>query len=188
VSRLILGTANFGPETSEEDSQAIMDRAHEHGINFFDTANFYGVKMDGSGESGVTEQIIGRWFATGGGRREKTVLGTKLYHPMGTWPNEGQLSALHIRRACDASLKRLQTDYIDLYQMHRTRDRVAKQPANREAGQSGDDVDQSPPRSRVHSLSTAPSNGNTRGVARAAMAVTPDPQHSSRTCINPCIG
>ena len=119
VSRLVLGTANFGADTSEQDSHGIMDRAHEHGINFFDTANFYGVKSDGSGESGVTEQIIGRWFATGGGRREKTVLGTKLYYPMGTWPNEGYLSALSIRRACDASLKRLRTDYIDLSQMHR---------------------------------------------------------------------
>ncbi|GAA4663284.1 MULTISPECIES: aldo/keto reductase [Amycolatopsis] len=119
VSRLVLGTANFGPETSEEDSHAIMDRAHEHGINFFDTADFYGVRTDGSGESGVTEQIIGRWFATGGGRREKTVLGTKLYHPRSSWPNDGYLSALNIRRACDASLKRLRTDYLDLYQMHR---------------------------------------------------------------------
>ena len=114
VSRLCLGTMNFGPETSEEDSHAIMDRAHEHGINFFDTANVYGWK---SGE-GVTEQIIGRWFEQGGGRREKTVLATKLYGSMGKWPNETFLSALNIRRACDASLRRLRTDYIDLYQMH----------------------------------------------------------------------
>jgi aryl-alcohol dehydrogenase-like predicted oxidoreductase len=114
VSRLVLGTMNFGPETSEEDSRTIMDRAHEHGINFFDTANVYGRKP---GE-GVTEQIIGRWFATGGGRREKTVLATKVYLPMGDWPNESSLSALNVRRACDASLKRMQTDYIDLYQMH----------------------------------------------------------------------
>ena len=114
VSRLVLGTMNFGPETSEEDSHTIMDRAHEEGINFFDTANVYGSKP---GE-GVTEQIIGRWFATGGGRREKTVLATKLYLPMGDWPNDTFLSALNIRRACDASLKRMQTDYIDLYQMH----------------------------------------------------------------------
>jgi aryl-alcohol dehydrogenase-like predicted oxidoreductase len=114
VSRLCLGTMNFGPETSEEDSFAIMDRAHELGINFFDTANVYGWKQ---GE-GVTEQIIGRWFAKGGGRREKTVIATKLYGAMGDWPNDNHLSALNIRRACDASLKRLQTDYIDLYQMH----------------------------------------------------------------------
>jgi NDP-hexose C3-ketoreductase / dTDP-4-oxo-2-deoxy-alpha-D-pentos-2-ene 2,3-reductase len=114
VSRLVLGTMNFGTETSEQDSHTIMDRAHEHGINFFDTANVYGTRP---GESG-TEHIIGRWFAKGGGRREKTVLGTKLYLPTGEWPNERFLSALHIRRACDASLKRLRTDYIDLYQMH----------------------------------------------------------------------
>jgi aryl-alcohol dehydrogenase-like predicted oxidoreductase len=114
VSRLCLGTMNFGPETTEPDSHAIMDRAHEHGINFFDTANVYGWRR---GE-GWTEQIIGRWFGTGGGRRERTVIATKLYGDMGDWPNDGRLSALNIRRACDASLQRLQTDYIDLYQMH----------------------------------------------------------------------
>ncbi len=114
TSRLCLGTMNFGPETSEADSFAIMDRALEHGINFFDTANVYGWKL---GE-GITEQIIGRWFAQGGGRRERVVLATKVYGEMGKWPNEGRLSALHIRRACEASLRRLQTDHIDLYQMH----------------------------------------------------------------------
>jgi aryl-alcohol dehydrogenase-like predicted oxidoreductase len=114
VSRLCLGTMNFGPETTEPDSFAIMDKALEHGINFFDTANVYGWKK---GE-GVTENIIGRWFAQGGGRREKVVIATKLYGDMGDWPNESKLSARNIRLACDASLKRLQTDYIDLYQMH----------------------------------------------------------------------
>lgn len=114
VSPLCLGTMNFGPETSEPDSYAVMDRAHEIGINFFDTANVYGWKK---GE-GVTEQIVGRWFAQGGGRREKTVIATKLYGDMGDWPNESRVSALSIRRQCDASLKRLQTDYIDVYQMH----------------------------------------------------------------------
>ncbi len=114
VSRLCLGTMNFGPLTSEADSFAIMDRALDLGINFFDTANVYGWK---TGE-GITEQIIGRWFAQGGGRREKVVLATKVYGKMGDWPNESRLSALHIRRACEASLRRLQTDYIDLYQMH----------------------------------------------------------------------
>jgi aryl-alcohol dehydrogenase-like predicted oxidoreductase len=114
VSRLCLGTMNFGPETSEPDSFKIMDRALEHGINFFDTANVYGGKK---GE-GVTEQIIGRWFAQGDGRREKVVIATKLYADMGEWPNTSRLSALHIRRACDDSLRRLKTDYIDLYQMH----------------------------------------------------------------------
>ena len=114
VSRLCLGTMNFGPQSTEEDSFAIMDQAHELGINFFDTANVYGWRK---GE-GITEHIIGRWFAQGGDRRERTVLATKLYGDMGDWPNDGRLSALNIRRACDASLRRLQTDYIDLYQMH----------------------------------------------------------------------
>ncbi|MDQ3405384.1 MAG: aldo/keto reductase [Actinomycetota bacterium] len=114
VSRLVLGTMNFGPETTEPDSHAIMDSALAHGINLFDTANVYGWQK---GE-GITEQIIGRWFAKGGGRREKTVLATKLYGGMGDWPNEGMLSALHIRRAAEESLRRLQTDHIDLYQMH----------------------------------------------------------------------
>jgi len=114
VSRLCLGTMNFGPETSEEDSRAIMDRALDEGINFFDTANVYGWKQ---GE-GVTESILGRWFAQGGGRRDKVVLATKLYGTMGDWPNESKLSALNIRRACEGSLRRMQTDHIDLYQMH----------------------------------------------------------------------
>jgi NDP-hexose 2,3-enoyl reductase len=114
VSRLVLGTLNFGPETPEPEAHLLMDRAHEHGINFFDTSNVYGWK---TGE-GWTEQIIGRWFAQGGGRRERTVLASKVYSPMGDWPNEGRLSALHIRQACDASLRRLQTDHIDVYQMH----------------------------------------------------------------------
>ncbi|MGQ9879306.1 MAG: aldo/keto reductase [Armatimonadota bacterium] len=114
VSRLCLGTMNFGPVTSEEDSHAIMDRALELGINFFDTANVYGWKL---GE-GITERIIGGWFAKGGGRREKVVLATKVYNSMGNWPNESRLSILHIKRACEDSLRRLQTDYIDLYQMH----------------------------------------------------------------------
>jgi aryl-alcohol dehydrogenase-like predicted oxidoreductase len=114
VSRFCLGTMNFGPQASEEDSHAIMDRALEHGINFLDTANVYGWRI---GE-GVTEQIVGRWLAQGGGRREKVVLATKVFGKMGDWPNESRVSALHIRRACDESLRRLQTDHIDLYQMH----------------------------------------------------------------------
>jgi aryl-alcohol dehydrogenase-like predicted oxidoreductase len=114
VSRLCLGTMNFGPETTEPDSYAIMDKALEMGINFFDTANVYGWKK---GE-GVTEQIVGRWFAQGGGRRDKVVLATKVFGSMGDWPNQSGLSALHIKKACEDSLKRLKTDYIDLYQMH----------------------------------------------------------------------
>ncbi|MDH5640788.1 MAG: aldo/keto reductase, partial [Nitrospira sp.] len=114
VSRLCLGTMNFGPETSEADSCAIMDRALELGINFFDTANVYGWKV---GE-GWTEQIVGRWLKQGGGRREKIVLATKVFGRMGDWPNQSRLSALHIKRACEESLRRLGTDCIDLYQMH----------------------------------------------------------------------
>jgi aryl-alcohol dehydrogenase-like predicted oxidoreductase len=105
---------NFGPVTDEPTSFSIMDAAHEAGVNFFDSANVYGQSKG----RGATEEIVGRWIAQGGGRREKTVLATKLYGDMGDWPNEGRLSALNIRRACEASLKRLQTDYIDLYQMH----------------------------------------------------------------------
>ena len=114
ISRLCLGCMNFGPETSEADSYRIMDRALEHAINFFDTANVYGWKV---GE-GITEQIMGRWFAQGFGRREKVVLATKVYGRMGEWPNQARLSALHIKRACEDSLRRLRTDYVDLYQMH----------------------------------------------------------------------
>ncbi|GAA4875424.1 aldo/keto reductase [Kitasatospora terrestris] len=114
VSRLCLGTMNFGPHTEPHDAHRIMDAALDHGINFFDTADVYGW-----GENkGLTETIIGDWFNRGGGRREKTVIATKVYGEMGEWPNEGKLSALHIRRAVDASLRRLQTDHIDLYQMH----------------------------------------------------------------------
>src|SRR6202046_4938837 len=126
VSRLCLGTMNFGPLTPPAEAHEIMDHAHEIGINFFDTANRYGGAQSPPGQltqlaeahADWTEEIIGDWFAGGSGRRERTVLATKLYGAMGDWPNEGRLSALNIRRACDASLKRLQTDYIDLYQMH----------------------------------------------------------------------
>lgn len=114
VSRLCLGTMNFGPLASEADSFRIMDRALEHGLNFLDTANVYGWKI---GE-GVTEHIVGRWLAQGDGRREKVVLATKVYGKMGEGPNDARLSALHIRRACEESLRRLNTDRIDLYQMH----------------------------------------------------------------------
>ncbi|HEX7404708.1 MAG TPA: aldo/keto reductase [Candidatus Nanopelagicaceae bacterium] len=114
VSRLCLGTMNFGTETDEATSHSIMDSAIENKINFIDTANKYG----GPENWGGTEKIVGRWFAKGGGRREKVVLATKLYGEMESWPNSRGVSALNIRRACDASLTRLQTDYIDLYQMH----------------------------------------------------------------------
>jgi len=110
VSPLCLGTMNFGPRTPEADSFTIMDRALEAGINFFDTANRYGATE--------TESIIGRWFSQGGQRREKVVLATKVFGAMSEWPNMSRLSARHIRDACEDSLRRLQTDHIDLYQMH----------------------------------------------------------------------
>ncbi|MFD6246986.1 aldo/keto reductase [Streptomyces roseolus] len=118
VSRLVLGTMNFGPQTDEATSHAIMDAALDAGLNFFDTANVYGW-----GENkGRTEEIIGSWFAKGDGRRDRTVLATKVYGNMAAdgeaWPNHDKISALNIRRAVDASLKRLGTDHIDVYQFH----------------------------------------------------------------------
>lgn len=114
VSRLCLGTMNFGGQASEADSHAIMDKALELGVNFFDTANVYGSKPN----EGVTEQIIGSWFTGDPGRRHHVVLATKVYGRMGLGPNDRKLSARHIRQACDESLRRLKTDHIDLYQMH----------------------------------------------------------------------
>ncbi|WP_329399913.1 aldo/keto reductase [Streptomyces melanogenes] len=119
VSRLVLGTMNFGPQTDETDSHALMDAAQDAGVNFFDTANVYGQTAG----KGRTEEIIGNWFARGGGRRDKTVLATKAYGNMSAdgapvWPNHDKLSALNIRRAVEGSLKRLGTDYIDVYQFH----------------------------------------------------------------------
>ncbi|MFI1018121.1 aldo/keto reductase [Streptomyces sp. NPDC020965] len=118
VGRLVLGTMNFGPQTTEADSHTIMDAALDAGVNFFDTANAYGW-----GENkGRTEEIIGSWFAGGGDRRDKVVLGTKVYADMtadgNPWPNHDRLSALNIRRSVDASLRRLGTDRIDIYQFH----------------------------------------------------------------------
>ena len=114
VSRICLGTMNFGPHTEEADAGRIMDRAVGAGINFFDTANVYGWAEN----KGRTESIVGRWFAQGGGRRERVVIATKVYGEMYDVPNGSRLSAYHIRRACEDSLRRLQTDRIDLYQMH----------------------------------------------------------------------
>lgn len=119
VSRLCLGTMNFGDLTDEKTSHRIMDTALEAGINFIDTADVYGCPQspDMAMGNGLSEQIIGRWLSRSG-KRDNIVLATKLYQPMGAGPNDKYLSAYHIRRACDASLKRLQTDHIDLYQMH----------------------------------------------------------------------
>jgi aryl-alcohol dehydrogenase-like predicted oxidoreductase len=121
VSNICLGTMNFGWQTSEEDSFKIMDRALELGINFFDTADVYGWSV----EHGHTEEIIGRWYAQGGGRRDATVLATKVFNPVTRKANlkevnsDGRsLSAYKIRKHCEGSLRRLQTEWIDLYQMH----------------------------------------------------------------------
>ncbi|SEP72528.1 aldo/keto reductase [Microlunatus flavus] len=130
LSQLCLGTANFGPgdrfagafgSTSEAEAFRIMDAAVDAGINFFDTANVYG--NDGTGTTGETENIIGRWFAQGGGRREKVFLGTKVGRTMldndldGPNTRDG-LSLWKIRRHVEDSLKRLGTDHIELIQMH----------------------------------------------------------------------
>ncbi|MBN1868018.1 aldo/keto reductase [Candidatus Sumerlaeota bacterium] len=114
VSRFCLGTMNFGNRTPEDESHEIMDKALELGFNFFDTANIYGAPR----RSGATETVVGNWLAKGDGRRERIVLATKVYNAMGEGPNDRGLSAYHIRKACEDSLRRLQTDHIDLYQMH----------------------------------------------------------------------
>ena len=113
VSRLCLGTMNFGPHTSEEDSHTILDTAVAYGINFVDTANVYGRHLG----VGATEEIIGRWFDKGENRRDTVVLATKVFGQMGELPNESRLSKLAIIHQCEASLRRLRTDRIDLYQM-----------------------------------------------------------------------
>ncbi|MFC1483434.1 aldo/keto reductase [Candidatus Neomarinimicrobiota bacterium] len=110
VSRLCLGTMNFGSHTTEKDSFDIMSAALDQGINFFDSADVYG--------GNETERIIGRWFAQDSSHREKVVIATKVYGGSDSWPNKTRLSARHIIEGCTASLERLQTDYIDLYQMH----------------------------------------------------------------------
>jgi NDP-hexose C3-ketoreductase / dTDP-4-oxo-2-deoxy-alpha-D-pentos-2-ene 2,3-reductase len=120
VSELCLGTMNFGPRTSEQESHSILDAAIEHGINFVDTANQYG----GALGIGATEAIIGKWLAANKARRDTLVLATKVHEPMSSDINDRGLSARHIQMACDASLKRLQVDHIDLYQLHHI-DRMA---------------------------------------------------------------
>ncbi|MCB0907430.1 MAG: aldo/keto reductase [Nocardioidaceae bacterium] len=116
ISRMALGTMNFGAGTDRAESFRMMEHAHEAGINFFDT----GIRYGGEGEYGfgATEEIIGDWFAQGGGRRERTVLSTKVFQATDSWPNNEGLSALNIRRACDHSLRRLRTDYLDVFQLH----------------------------------------------------------------------
>jgi aryl-alcohol dehydrogenase-like predicted oxidoreductase len=119
VSRIGLGTMNFGYTVDESSSFAVMDAAIDAGINFFDTADVYGGPQspDMKQGYGIAEQTVGRWLQRSG-HRDDVVLATKVYQPMGLGPNDRRLSAYHIRRACEASLRRLQTDHIDLYQMH----------------------------------------------------------------------
>ena len=113
VSKLCLGTMNLAKLVDEKTSFAILDAAIDAGINFIDTADVYG----GITQRGRTEEFIGKWMVQGG-RREKLVLATKVYGKMGEGANDRGLSAFHIRSACEASLRRLKTDHIDLYQMH----------------------------------------------------------------------
>lgn len=119
VSRIGLGTMNFGDATDEAEAFDVMDRAVELGVNFFDSADVYGGPQTPDMEKGfgTSEEIIGNWL-TKSGRRDEIVLATKAYQPMGLGPNDRRLSAYHLKRACEASLRRLQTDHIDLYQMH----------------------------------------------------------------------
>jgi aryl-alcohol dehydrogenase-like predicted oxidoreductase len=115
VSRLCLGTMNFGPVTEEEQAHRILDAALEAGVNYVDTADVYGWAEN----KGWTEEIIGRWFAGSAQRRRRTVLATKVFGRWSDWPGDGGLSARHIVSACEDSLRRLQTDHIDVYQAHR---------------------------------------------------------------------
>lgn len=124
VSKICLGTMHFGTVTPEDESYRIMDKALEMGINFFDTANVYGRDA----YCGRTEEIIGNWFQQGAGRRDQTVLATKVYGNMtGTPPpnEERGLSAYKVRKHAADSLKRLQTDHIDLYQVHHIDERIS---------------------------------------------------------------
>lgn len=119
VSRLALGALNFGYVTNEPEAHQIMDAAINAGINFVDTADAYGgpPSPDILKGFGTSEEYIGNWLQKTG-NRNKIILATKVYMPMEVGANDRYLSAYHIRRACEASLKRLKTDHIDLYQMH----------------------------------------------------------------------
>lgn len=114
VSTLCLGTMNFGPQTPEPEAFAILDAAVAAGVNFIDTADQYGGRLG----VGATEQLLGRWFAEDRSRRDRVVLATKVHEPMSDDVNDRGLSARHIQMACEASLRRLGVDHIDLYQMH----------------------------------------------------------------------
>lgn len=115
VSRLCLGTLNFGNTTAPDEAGRILDAAEDAGINFLDTADNYG----GETNRGAAEAIIGQWLTGAAGRRDRIVLATKVCNPMGPGPNDRGLSAYHIKRACEASLRRLRSERIDVYQMHK---------------------------------------------------------------------
>ena len=115
VSEICLGTMTFGLQTDPHESAMIMDTADELGVDFIDVADVYPV--GGSLETvGRTEEIVGNWLA---GKRDRFVVATKVYNPMGPGPNDKGNSRRHVMAACDASLRRLRTDYIDLYYIHR---------------------------------------------------------------------
>jgi aryl-alcohol dehydrogenase-like predicted oxidoreductase len=121
VSELCLGTMNFGPLTSKEESFDILNDALAAGVNFIDTADQYGGRLG----VGATERLLGEWLAEDRSRRGRIVLATKVHEPMSEDINDRGLSARHIQNACDASLRRLGVDHIDLYQMHHI-DRAAQ--------------------------------------------------------------
>jgi len=117
VSRICLGAMTYGSKKwrewvlDEEESQPFIKRALEAGINFFDTADMYSL--------GASEEVLGRALKDFGPSRDKLVIATKVFNPMGDDPNQRGLSRKHIMHAIDDSLRRLGTDYVDLYQIHR---------------------------------------------------------------------
>ena len=119
VSRLCMGTMQFGWSLNEADSHRILSASFEAGINFIDTADIYSKWVDGN-PGGVSETFIGNWMKQNQIPRDKIVVATKVRGEMGKGPNDQGLSRVHMMNAVEASLRRLQTDYIDLYQSHWT--------------------------------------------------------------------
>lgn len=114
VSKLCLGTMHFGRRIKARECHYLLDKAFEYGINLIDTADVYG----GPDHHGQSETIIGEWLAQNPGKKDRLIIATKVYGKTGTGPNDRGLSAFHMRAACEASLRRLQVDRIDLYQLH----------------------------------------------------------------------
>ncbi len=117
VSTICLGTMQFGWTAGPKTAHAIMNEAVELGCNFIDTADIYSSWAENN-DGGVSERIIGDWLNTGSARRDQVIIATKVRGKMGDGPNDAGLSRAHIMNAVEASLTRLKTDYIDLYQMH----------------------------------------------------------------------